>query len=63
MTQISSTNMNSTLHTDNKNFNIDNSCDRLNFKLNDYLIEKWKFVMIEKYKSNVNKEFNETANN
>ena len=63
LTQISSINMNSTLHTDDKNFNIDNSHNRLNFKFNDYSTEKQKFVMIKKYKLNVNREFNETVNN
>ena len=63
LTQISSINMNSTLHTDDKNFNIDNSHNRLNFKLNNYSTEKQKFVMIEKYKLDINKEFNETVNN
>ena len=63
LTQISSTDVNSMLHTDDKNFNADNSHNRLNFKLDDYLTEKWKFVMIERYKSDINRKFNETVNN
>ena len=63
LTQISSTNVNFTLCTDDENFNIDNDHNELNFKLNNYLTEKQKFVMIEKYKLNVNREFNEIVNN
>ena len=61
--QISSINVNFTLHTDNKNFNIDNNHNRLNFKLDNYSTEKQKFVMIEKYKLNINRKFNEIMNN
>ena len=55
--------MNFTLHTDDENFNVDNNHNRLNFKLNDYSTEKQKFVMIEEYKSDINREFNEIMNN
>ena len=55
--------MNSTLHTDDENFNADNSCNRLNSELNDYPTEKQKFVMIERYKLDINREFNGTVNN
>ena len=63
LTQISLTDVNFTLHTDNKNFNIDNDHNRLNFKFNNYSIKKQKFVMIEKYKLDINREFNEIMNN
>ena len=55
--------MNSALHINDENFNADNDHNKLNFKLNNYLIEKQKFVMIEKYKLDVNKKFNEIINN
>ena len=63
LTQISLIDVNSALHMNDEDFNADNDHNKLNFKFNNYLTEKQKFVMIKKYKSDINKEFNETANN